>query len=362
MKLELDEYLDVLERNPAERACIFDIFCEFGKLTKFIKELNFVVGDEVYFSVIASDGLRAYNRNTEIAISRGLIDLSLSLSIDLGTKNINYYTPSDSSKFERIGGLLWIVAHEYIHFARGHEEIWNNHSELRRALEYDADCHAVAALYRYFALVVYPYLEPLEIKKRVLSAIYWPVRKLIGTEIIFDKEDKEHPAWYVRLRYILVKLTCIEVPHINFGVTQTWQENLEFLLTHLISCERSYFPSNSKIELKENKFFSAYIAEDTTRIVGNIANKWELAEPLVKKSSRMMRDRQDCGARVAFLDSVKGLILIINGWQYSAREIRGVMMPNFHARTGATRSNSYFFCPTPINYRWEMTSFVYPLA
>lgn len=104
--------------------------------------------------------------------------------------------------------VVWVVAHEFFHLGRGHYAA-REHGAAPEALEYDADCMAVAATFRFAQQseslrVLFP--SVLEMKRAVLRAFYWPARLAFRHSFYNQDSCNEHPAWFLRLHLMVFKL------------------------------------------------------------------------------------------------------------------------------------------------------------
>lgn len=332
----LQRYLDLIEHDSELVECIKDIFFQFDMLIAFIRIMYPSVGECVVIDLIESMDVDARCCGNTISISRGAIDLALSRSRNKNQNDIVYTKKKDVDKFEYIGGLLWMIAHEYTHCIRGHGDLWNTRPDLHRGLEFDADSYAVAILFRYFKNVIYPDLPDMDVRKRVLAAMHWHMRKLLEEqEDVFD-EGKAHPATFIRLWYAIDKLSYIGLAHVNYGTTLEVESSMRTLVQHLILCEENH---NVKYRIPKDdspllKYIKLLTSGKINYIKSNVILTWSLAESEVKNRSRLVEDCAIRGDRFHFRDFLGKSFFFENCVTYTTDGIFMRLRPTFNSFVG----------------------------
>lgn len=179
----------------------------------------------------------------KIKISRGVFDHAKECVPNKIThpklKLLNIFSLKDGNFFSELI-VFWIVAHEYFHCYNGHVELKKNYPELMIGFEYDADCSATAALYRYIEHKFGYFLNKSNIKELALYPIFWCVRIIIGEPLSETKKIETHPSWHLRMYYLIGKLSAIDVPNPNYGMTHKFMDSMKKLLTAAFNCENYY--------------------------------------------------------------------------------------------------------------------------
>ena len=152
----------------------------------------------------------------------------------------------------------WVIAHEFFHIVRCHNEVANGGTEMvtNRALEHDADLCAAAALFRQFQFRYRSILSDQDIRRLTFYSIFWPLRSLS-----VDQPQITHSSIATRLWQILVKLAIVpELDNGNERVDTSLsgersQSSLAALRLTLVACERYYLatvPEASSILVELN--------------------------------------------------------------------------------------------------------------
>lgn len=346
MKMPIEDYLNSLTNEPIEHACIKLIFDECRIFMDFLcASYQVVCAERLLCLADSSTAVQASSYLNTITLSRGLLNHALTASFDnsFDQRSREIYDLSGESKYERIGGILWVVAHEFFHFARQHACIIKDHPEFANALEYDADCNAVAGLYRYYKKIYCDNPGFLDLKLMVLRSFFWPVRELIGTGDLVAGSPKKHPDWHLRLRYSIIKLIGLDAPLVNYGSTVEWQQEFSTLWSHVVECENSYLLSKRIGNVKKSNLFRNIlvdIKETGDERMKLITRLWAQAESVVKQHSLLLSDMLSIGK--SFLSiSDHGMVFTQGGWSYTADGVFGVWRPVFHNRTGVEKILSY---------------------
>lgn len=351
MKISVNDYLYSLTENSDEFFCIKLIFDEFGYFLDFLMSHFKIAGAHPVCFIDTSLKPLAQSKLNEITVSRGLIDLSLRAygnSIEAFEETNFKFT--EENKFEKIGGILWIIAHEFFHYARQHSLVLKNNSGLAHALEYDADCLAVAGLYRYFHKTYNSTLTNFEVKTRVLSSFYWPVRELIGVDEICSKPVTTHPDFSLRLRYSVQKLWNMDVPHQNLGSTKITKDESYKLFQYQLECEKRFLEGKS-LEMSQSEYLKDFLLQIENRDIkfSQIGALWIIAEPLVKNVSLFFDDIIRKGTGLMMLNEQFSIIKM--GWIYTSISVHGFFLPAFHNKHGKENIYSYSnYCIEPNPY------------
>ena len=142
--------------------------------------------------------------------------------------------------------IFWIVAHEYFHHHNGHVFLKQYYPKLILAFEYDADCSATAALYRYVENTYGHLLDADEIKELTLYPIYWCIRNIIGDPLSETEKIETHPSWQLRMFYAINKLVTIDIPNPNYGKTPELADAVKKLIIASANYEKDYLIKNNK--------------------------------------------------------------------------------------------------------------------
>lgn len=184
--------------------------------------------------------------------------------------------------------FLFVVAHEFVHCTRGHFEVLKEFPEMMPVLEYDADCLAIAILFRY-RQALRRSDSLLELKAYLLKSLHWGIRRFIGSSFAyttFDVDDVSHPCWHIRLAYISKKLSFLD--NINQELNQPNERSTrEFdeLLLMLIQLEFSYL-KHSGGEFEQSKFLTFLRRPDlNTRFMHPLSHRYiEIRDKIIRHS------------------------------------------------------------------------------
>lgn len=228
-------------------------------------------------------GIKAQVSLDKIVFSRGIIEHAR------GFLNPDYLQDFNISQ-EKLTELClaWIVFHECTHHARGHLKLFKKLGHPH-AYEFDADCFAVAALYRYVVTHLNAELTERKIAKLItLCVVYWCIANIPDYDAVMPKES--HPIWPVRLRYCFTKLVMVDIPDFKAGKDPIAQPEIDFLYSMLAKWDKSYHRrnnipiENSKIEQWVTEF------QNKTDPTNYIFPLWEEIEGEVKKNSKIFED------------------------------------------------------------------------
>lgn len=163
----------------------------------------------------------------------------------------------------------------------------NEHPELIVAFEYDADCSATAALYRFIQTKYWHLLNVDEMKELALYPIYWCVRTIIGDPLSETKKIETRPSWHLRLYYALNKLIVIDIPSPNYGATPELLHAKEKLFIAAANYETDYLikknrPTETNLiaHLYRDKSAIETLEHDT------VMSAWNKTLPLILNHTR----------------------------------------------------------------------------
>ncbi|OFA04408.1 hypothetical protein [Duganella sp. HH101] len=341
--VSVQDYLYSIKNDKNEYQCIDAILFECEELIKFLKDCYTVQLSEIVLLVNISRKIfaKARQQRNEIVLSRGIIDFGVFSYFGANTDAYDEFLKSDrTSRLERMGCVLWCVAHEFIHIARQHGKITNDNYLIQQALEFDADNYAIAGLYRYLKKTSEDKITRIDIKKIILRSYYYPIRDLIGSGIVKpNAEGKTHPDWYIRIWYTFNKLAGMEVPHVNFGMTELLRIEVEELAKEQVRCEQRYM-ARSESDIRESEFFVASHLEliNPDNYIRQLCVEWPKIEPLVIRNSLLLEDIIASGKKVAIYYGKGNKIIHLLDWIYKKDRVEGNFLPAFHARLDVRRN------------------------
>lgn len=137
--------------------------------------------------------------------------------------------------------LKWVVAHEWMHSIRMHNEViteLGNTSKIRRALEWDADLCAAAIIHRQIQNTYSGIMSDIEVRQLTLHSIYWSLR-----DLNFYKGDEDHDSFSTRLYDIIIKINTLnESPFIT---PKTDETRIMPLISTISLCEEFYLENRN---------------------------------------------------------------------------------------------------------------------
>jgi len=185
--------------------------------------------------------------------------------------------------------LIWVMAHEFFHVVRAHNEVLSNVGEdtlTLRALEHDADLCAVAELYRHFQALHRSNLSDQEIRSLTLYSIFWPLRTLA-----VPKQQVSHSAIGERIWHILTKLAIVveqdtvgQVVDIEFSKQES-KDALSALLSVFIACEQHYV-STGAADNSTPGLLVEWKAKIDTESFSEVVKEWDSIRDLVAEKSK----------------------------------------------------------------------------
>jgi hypothetical protein len=183
--------------------------------------------------------------------------------------------------------FLWVVAHEFFHYAQGHRKVLEDHPEVVLALEYDADLFAVAALFRFLCQRAKgSNCTVEELKCRMFYGIYWPIREQIGSTTSAEACSRDHPSYDVRLWNVMVKLVQIDcMDHNMQKLNPNSDDHFPALKAVFLKCERQYCDLN-KIPFSESSVrLNNRLMKESLEVVALYTKTF----PLISKASRLTK-------------------------------------------------------------------------
>lgn len=290
--IPVSEYLDRVT-DPLRRAAIASVF-ELAHSALEGMRVRFAVHlpvPEIF--VLTTDQIKAEaNPLGLIVVSQGIVDHCLdtalpSLSAIDGDEDRQAGLPDI---FPQIG-LTWVLAHEYTHLFRAHNEVQielGSHDHVLRAFEHDADLCAAAAVYRAVQQWL-PSMQDIDIRRYVTQALFWIIRTFPNT----NDGAGIHPSFSERFFQILVKLTTMlaqpgDVLDLDIKLPATAKRG-NALRDVAIACETTY---QAKFPSTQNNFFMQW--HEYFKSYGHIAiiNEWIMVSPFVEKHSHTTADMQ----------------------------------------------------------------------
>lgn len=241
--VEFSDYL-INHASPSEKEILPPIFRSLIELVPKISETNKSDIPNPHFRILLDDRPSASGMNWKIELSSGLIQHCLAID----TPPIESTTPSIASSLvdKNLSSaimLKWVVAHEWMHVIRRHNDVENelgSTTDILRALEYDADQCAIAAIFRQIQHEYGDKLSFLESLQLTAHSIYWPIRYLN-----FYRIDVSHGTMAERLYIMILKLaslgeTAYTVPKWALGEEEHFQSVIQPLIHTLYCCEKIY--------------------------------------------------------------------------------------------------------------------------
>jgi hypothetical protein len=280
------DYLNIVH-DPVLRETIEARFAQFGRNLNYLvnKYQTTCPAPTLFADPLLAISARA--TSSRIIISRGLVD-HLDLLASYPTIPMPEFSYEMPAPFLSDLAGFWILAHEYFHIARGHlgldAALYKNHPW---GFEYDADCLATAALYRYIVLNTGPGTSRRFAKAICLVPIYWCVRTLICYGSV-SAPRTAHPQWEERLFYCILKISTFDLAQPN-GVTDEHYEEVEFLGSLSGKFEKIFFSQNSSMRNDYDRWVLDYVVNRIDH--DTAAHQWEPLVDIVEKNSRLLSDR-----------------------------------------------------------------------
>ncbi len=290
--IPVSEYLDSVT-DPLRRAAIASVFDQARSALERMRVRFSVYLPVPEIFVLSTDQIKAEaNPLGLIVVSQGIIDHCLNTA--LASSNV---IDGDEDRqdglpdlFPQIG-LTWVLAHEYTHLFRAHNEVQielGSQDHVLRAFEHDADLCAAAAVYRAVQQWL-PGMEDIDIRRYVIHALFWIIRRFPNT----NDGAGIHPSFSERFFQILLKLTTMQalagdVLDLDVKLPATAKRG-DALRDVAIACEAAY---QAKCPGVQNNFFMQW--HEYIKSYGHIAiiNEWIMVSPFVEKHSHTTADMQ----------------------------------------------------------------------
>ncbi|POA78853.1 hypothetical protein [Pseudomonas sp. DP16D-R1] len=283
--LTIEEYLlripDALQRERT-KAILYNSL-------KVLSSLNNSFGknkDLPEIRIITSATANAEAISYVIRINSGLIDHCLSTAhADIETifgRPLPYSLNSD--KIATVS-LSWILAHEWTHILRCHDDVikeLGSDPNTLQALEHDADYCAIAAAYRRLQLQHSFELSDLEIRELLLYCLFWTVRTLTSM-------SNTHEGIGQRLQNFIIKITTLSeqpggAPD-NELKTPKSHEIAKALINLFAKCEKHFQAVNTSEQFKSNLLKEA-LDRFSDKSYLNTTLGWEKISSVVERLSQ----------------------------------------------------------------------------
>ena len=336
----IDEYIHYVDfHGGSTEECdfIFQVAEIVNDFLRFVHSKYSYMGGAIELLIRASQKTNASARiDNKIIINRGLIDFFILHEEQSGNGKYSAFLSLDQQdKVQRLGGLLWVVAHEFFHFARGHHKVRATSKLMAQALEFDADCYAVAGTYRYFMYRMQNEHSRIDIKNIVCRSFYFGIRQLIELDDIEIAKEGSHPRWHVRLKAAHDKLVDLDMPLVNYGITKKFCDECDILIHSLVDFEREFLMKNGVENIGDSKFLlSMFRDEMPPPEYSKIMDEWERIEPLVLNGSNLFGDKFIHGGPfTSFGDG--GIVNFRQGIRYTAKSVNWRLRPKFHMHSSS---------------------------
>ncbi|MGQ3171064.1 MAG: hypothetical protein ACT6RZ_11075 [Methylophilus sp.] len=238
---------------------------------------------EIYLS--ANDVFNAHSQTDgKIVVTHGVFN-----EIEKINQNIPLFFSSDAMRENTsVSMFLWIIAHEFFHFARSHHEARHVKIGYIDALEYDADLFAIAGTFRHINNILkgnHPEIPQIESKKFLLLGVFIYLREFIEKQI--PNYNQSHKPFYIRLWWVMFKLSSIDtINPVTYEETETSIFEFQELFDLILNAEKRYITAKS---LSDSKLLEHYTDPSTTvkPYVEQVHSKWEQIEPIVKSLQKI---------------------------------------------------------------------------
>ncbi len=166
----------------------------------------------------------------DIHLSSGVVKYALQVYDEMFSGELPHGIEKPNSGHLTLNVLLFVVAHEFFHIARGHFQVIRHHPGCLHALECDADGMAATALFRYLQYRIsvasisdeeqkeLSEILPSDRKYLSLYSVFWPIRAQIGSSIAAPDWSPTHPCWHVRLWGVVRKMAYVDNVKVVNGV------------------------------------------------------------------------------------------------------------------------------------------------
>jgi len=250
--------------------------------------INHPATDEITVRISDSSTLSAESNPYSLIISTGMIEHCIAapcmpvekICTAMTSTNFNYNSLASIS-------LAWIIAHEYFHIVRRHNDVAAAASKLPNrpyensidnALEHDADLMAVSVIYRLIQMQLGSQIHDLDVRRITIYSLFFTLRTFPQ-----NQADHAHSAMPERLYHIYFKLIqMIKGPEEEFSssVTEYSRERFTPLALAFKQCD-DYFQILTKTQDSPIlKIFEEF--GDNTRTL-EVVESWHWISSTVEK-------------------------------------------------------------------------------
>lgn len=305
------DYVPTID-NEDDRIVISDFFEAGETLIKFLSYGHGLTCKQPKLYTSREISLNAKATPDYILIPRGVIDYfqqresMLVDDIENITNRPLVYGRLNKAKIM----FMWTLAHEFFHVSRNHFYHAEANPDTVEILEFDADCMATAAIYRFLRIAWLDFeLNPVETKQLVLYSLFWPIRHLVGSSISKPIGSSDHPSFHFRLLYTAWKLA--EVDNFDMGEklnVEKFKPEAEILTKTLGDCELAYI-KQLEVNPKESVLFQF--------LKKFAASRGDIIDPLSKGYNEIRTKIQEHGFLSGAPFSLDQLQKIVNTHQMS---------------------------------------------
>lgn len=221
-----------------------------------------------------------------IRLNSGLIDHCLnSLHADFETVFGRTQPETMNSDKIAIVSLSWILAHEWTHILRCHDDVikeLGDDPSILQALEHDADFCAIATVYRKLQSQYFHELSDTEIKETLIYCLFWTVRTL-------PSMSNTHEDIGMRLNNFIFKLSTIaQNPYEEGDYGAEKPETIAIalaLVQVMVKCEKYFQTINTDDRYKAN-LFEKIVKNLSDDSYVNTTMKWTKVKEIVGRVSK----------------------------------------------------------------------------
>lgn len=223
-----------------------------------------------------------------IRLNSGLIDHCL-CSAYADYETIFGRSPPETFNSEKIAivSLSWILAHEWTHILRCHDDVVNelgNDPSIMQALEHDADYCAISATYRQLQHQHSHEISDIEIRELLLYCLFWTVRTLPST----SNTSNSHESIGQRLHNFIIKIATLSEHHLGTPDNRVKHPQTHTIAKALINlfvkCEQHFQIINTDEQHKPN-LLKASLERLIDRSALNTTIGWEKISSAVERLS-----------------------------------------------------------------------------
>lgn len=230
-KLLVDEipwrkYLET-ECNQLQKLLLEEVFLRCENFIDFLSPSLSLKQEKPKLFIVKEDKNKAGHKNGKIYIFEGFIK---------PFKSVNEDVAIHLGRNVTCAFLFWVIAHEFFHYSRQHPEIKKKFGSIYdKALEFDADKHAIEALYHFVKNRFLTEKISFDVKESILISLFYPIRNRVRPEDYRPYNDASHPFWPLRLYYLLTLLAAFDNPSV-FSINSVKDKaRLEEILINLES-------------------------------------------------------------------------------------------------------------------------------